>query len=211
MAIAPLTHGWPTIHWWLSLNAAEQAAWAAAVFGLLAAAGGFAAAWASYRAANAALTIADDQAQREAARNARRAELHAAYVFNEMAEFKTHIPNIQAPANAIPSLRGEKSVTQTIGQMLAACRDWQVLLDRIPIDSIAELPESCARHTAAAISSARYVIRLSEAVVRRRRDGIIDLDFAEKAARTIEKKCVEISSNLEKYVAYANATFAYDP
>jgi hypothetical protein len=48
----------PGLHWWLGLNASEQAAWAAVVAALLGAAGGFAAAWASFRAARLAIELA---------------------------------------------------------------------------------------------------------------------------------------------------------
>lgn len=204
--LVPLMHSGPTIAWWLGLNAAEQAAWTAAVFGLLAAAGGFAAAWASYKAAKVALKIASDQAVREEARYARRAEVHAAYMFNEIALVYGYISTIQAPAAALTTAALSDAMAK-INMLDAETSQLLKLIDRIPKESIAELPEVCAPQVAGAISSARFVAVSASGLRDKWQASGGDLDSAQRIGRAIENRCVEIRTNLGAYVKYAKEHF----
>jgi hypothetical protein len=208
-ALAPLMHSAPTVGWWLGLNAAEQAAWAGAVFGLLAAGGGFAAAWASYKAAKVALKIADDQAAREEVRYARRAEMHAAYMFNEIALVYGYIPRIQAPAAALKTALVFDAMAK-INMLDAEASQLLSLVERIPKESIAELPEACAPHVAGAISSVRFVAISAKSLREKWQEAGGDIDHAQRIGKAIENRCVEIRTNLSSYVKYAKVHFGAD-
>lgn len=207
--LAPLTHSAPTVVWWLGLNASEQAAWTAAIMGLLAAAGGFSAAWSSYRAAKIALRIADDQAAREEARYARRAEVHAAYAFNEIALVYAFITKVQAPASALRTASAADAMAK-INQLDAEASQLLILVDRIPTESVAELPEECAPQTAGAISSARFIAFSAKGLRDRWQTSGDDIDRAQRIGKAIENRCVEIRTNLAPYVKYAKEHFGAD-
>ena len=65
-------------------NAAWAGVWVAILVGTLAAAGGFAAAWASYRAAHIALAIANDEKLRRQEEEVARGRVIASYLFTDV-------------------------------------------------------------------------------------------------------------------------------
>jgi len=205
-----LAHSVPGIHWWLGLNAAEQAAWAAAVMGLLAAIGGTAAAIGSFRAAKIALVVAEQAAQREGQRFARRAEVHAAYIFNELAlvyEFRKVISPLAASL-ADPELETEVALN-ALDQIDKAADQWKVLVSRVSRESVASLPDECGAATAGALSSIQFACFQIKAATKSER-AKKNLGQIYITAQQIVRRCESIKENFAPYVAYARKTFQAD-
>ncbi|MDR3444728.1 hypothetical protein [Dyella sp.] len=204
-----LGHSLPGPRWWLGLNAAEQAGWAAAVMGLLAALGGAAAALASFRAANVALSIAQQQAERENARFDRRAETHAAGIFTEVALVVGYLDQLQSLAENLATSVPDD--TYSIARVLFENVEiWSKLVNRVPLDSIMELPEACAPHMAGAFSSARMLVMQGSTLLNKWTASPEDFDRVRRIAQSMSNRCVEIRSNLQPYLSFAKETFGSD-
>lgn len=205
-----LTQSAPSWSWWIGLNAGEQAAWAAALIGLLAAAGGFAAAWASFRAAKTALNIASAQASREDERDARRAEVHAAFIIHELGTVYRFVDVVLPVASALGAVKGNKDLVEgTADAFEKAGQKWQNLIDQIDRKSVAQLPDECAAATAGAISEASSACVSILASVNKFRLAS-DIDALQRTARLIEQRCLSIRKNLKPYLVYAKTHFNAD-
>lgn len=201
-----LRHSAPSMHWWLGLNAAEQAAWAAAIVGLLAAAGGFAAAMASYFAAKTALIIAARQEARQDAKAAQRAEVHAAYIFNEIALVFGFIQPVQAHANAIAAATDYATIRRLGAQLFELAKNWTQAINDVRPENVAELPDECAASVAGAMSAARFASRLAHSILPNTKDDSA-VEAQRKVAATVEIHCLQIQKNFQPYLKYCRETF----
>lgn len=162
---------------------------------------------ATFMAALTALYIANGQASRERSRFERRAEVHAAYIFNEIALVYRHIDAIYLPASTMKFCLSTDSFKNNIASLAEQAETWRSLIERIPAETLAELPDECAPHTAGAISSARYVVMMAKNLRRSWDFGIYDEENARAIGKAIEKRCEEIADNLRAFSEYAKRTF----
>lgn len=206
-AAGTLQHSTPSVRWWLGLNAGEQAAWAAAFVGLLAAAGGFAAAVASFWAAKTALEIAKKEDERQDTKSARRAEVHAAYIFNEIALVYGFIQPVQASASGLAAATDYTVMRRLGAQLFEHAKHWNEAINDVRPESVAELPEECAAWTAGAMSAARFASRLAYSIQPNLTQDGFAMDAQRKVAATVETHCVQIQKNFEPYLKYCRETF----
>ena len=188
--------------YWGPLKAGDWATWAGAAGSILAAA-------AAVAAAIIALRISNEAAARESARYARRAETHAAFMFNEVVLVHTYLGKIQSLASAMAHA-GPDNTYELAVQLVGDGRKWSELIERIPLDSISELPEAFAPHTAGAISSSRMLALQADTLLQKWRGQPEDFDRLHRMGATMERRCVEISSNLKPYLDFAKERFGYE-
>ncbi|MFC4761593.1 hypothetical protein [Dyella koreensis] len=208
MGSTPITHSLPTVFWWLGLNAVEQAAWAAAIMGLLAAAGGFAAAIASFRAARIALEIAGKQAAREDARRTRREETHAANIFNELALLHGHTEDMKVASQQLIEMdAGNPRIGQEISSYWKQSKEWESLVKQVDAESVTMLPDDCAPHIAAVVSTIRTSCFQIDRACTQYQEHVFWVVKVKNAARNTMVKCDEVLSNYKPFLEYAKRTF----
>lgn len=161
----------------------------------------------AYKAADVALEVAGADAQREKERYDRRAAVHAAYVYNQIAVVQRVVQDTQGVASGVAAATDE-AVMEKLAHRLASCADvWQTAIDAIRPENIAELPDICAASTAGAISQSRFTMILANNAVKKFFKEQADPDEFQRNARIIEDHCAKIARNLTPYIEYAKAHF----
>ena len=188
--------------YWGPLRVGDWATWAGAAGSILAALG-------AVYAAKMALRIANEAAERETGRYARRAETHAAFMFNEVVLVHGYLGRIHSLASALAHA-GPDNTYEIAVDLRAEGQKWSELIERIPLDSISELPEAFAPHTAGAISSARMLALQADSLLKKWRGQPEDFDRLRRMGAIMERRCVEISNNLKPYLDFAKERFGYE-
>lgn len=160
----------------------------------------------AYKAADVALAISAEDAKRQQDRFDRRAEAHAAFMFNEIAMVYGFIEPMHARAAALTTAH-EPDAYGLMNDLAESANRWQLLIDRIPIASISELPDECAAATAGSISSARFTIMQATSLWDKWGAGVGQIDRTNQMAGIIVRRCLEIRGNLQPYLKYARERF----
>jgi len=163
----------------------------------------------AYKAADVALEVASADAQRERERYDRRAEVHAAYIFNQIVVVYGFAEPVQARAELV-RVTDVATAHEKIKDLAKLAAGWRDLLDQVRVESIAELPDECAVSTAGAISSIRHTIQQAETLWKKSQGGVADLDRVSKIASIIIRRCIEIRENFGPYLKYARDRFGSD-
>lgn len=193
----------PHAGWSSELGVGDLATW-------FAAAGSVAAAFAARAAARDALRISNEAAQREANRFARQAEVNAAHIFTELVLVHDFAEVVLPFASALASRQlGEEQTDSHAKSLTDAAKHWEMLVTRIDIPSLRELPDECASETAGAVSTVRYICYLvnvanDEWIKKKNLDDLI------RAAEEVVKGCYDIQNNFRPYTAYAKRVFSAD-
>jgi hypothetical protein len=174
---------------------------------VLAAIGGVAAAVASFRAARVALEIARQEAKRQEDRFERRAKVHAAYIFNQLVVAAKFAEQVQPIANGIVGATDFKVVQNLASELESQARAWQVAVDAIRPENIAELPDSCAAPTAGAISQSRFTILLAISIFDTATRHPDRSDQVQKNAAAVERQCILIAQGFLPYSTYVQEHF----
>jgi hypothetical protein len=186
----------------MGLKVGDLATWAGAIGSVLAAI-------AAWRAARIALRIAQTDAERREMQVARRAEVHAAYIFNQILLVYGFADPVQAMAEVVRSC-DPAQLGDRLYELMKLADGWRELLNKVPASSIAELPDECAAPTAGAVSSVLYTIENIDSLWEKFKRGNRDYDRIIKIAELIIKRCVNIRHNFHPYIAYAKERFGYE-
>jgi hypothetical protein len=160
----------------------------------------------AYKAADVALEVANAAAQRDKERYDLRAEVHAAYIFNQVVMVYGFADQIHSTAELVKDA-DKATAYDKVSDLAKLAHGWRDLLDKVRVESIAELPDECAAATAGAISSIRHAIEQIETLWEKWQAGKGDLDRASKIASIIIRRCIEIRSNFGPYLKYARDKF----
>lgn len=188
--------------YWGPLKVGDWATWAGAIGSILAA-------LAAMGAAIIALRIANQAAAREEARYARRAETHAAFMFNEVVLVYRSLDRFQSLASALAHADHESTYRIAV-ELAAVGGQLSKLIERVPLNSISELPEAFAPHTAGAISSCRMLVLEASTLLANWHGQPEDFDRLHRRGCGMERRCVEIHSNLQRFIDFAKETFGYE-
>lgn len=188
--------------YWGALKVGDWATWAGAVGSILAA-------LAAMGAAIIALRIANQAAKREEARYARRAETHAALMFDEVVLVYRSLDRVQSLASAL-ALAGPGNAFDVARELKATGDQLSKLIERIPINSISELPEAFAPHTAGAVSSCRMLVLEASTLLTNWREQPEDFDRLHRRGRGMEHRCLEIHTNLQPFIDFAKDAFGVE-
>jgi len=127
MMMSPPSHSFPTIHWWLSLNAAEQSAWVAGL-------GAFA-------AAGAALLISGREQGRRKREIKQQARIAASYLYTDIAYLardSVFVRRTLLEWSKLPDSNGLAGKISELRQILLKSRG---IVGRIDLEKIGRLPE----------------------------------------------------------------------
>lgn len=170
-----LGHSWPSIHWWLSLNAADQGAWVAGL-------GAFAAAF-------AALWISDQDRRRRKWEQSDRADVCAHYVTIDLQRLADSIVRLRRALLSIDLSKQHSGFAREIYSIEQCVEDITRVRARIDINLMLILPTKVGQQVALAIGSLPLVCDAASMVAFRMRaaDEIImqsQENFSTPAAMT---------------------------
>lgn len=147
MFVQPLGHSWPSVHWWLTLTAADQGAWIAGIGALAAAA--------------AAVFIAGWEGRRRHRERESRGRLVAAYLYTPFVRIHGYLREMERLAysySAILPGNATLDVADDARKLKLSCDDISSSLGTFSISDAAYLPDSVGSKLAIAVSEVAMLV-----------------------------------------------------
>ena len=138
-------------------NAAWAGVWVAIVVGTLAAAGGFAAAWASYRAARIALAVANDEKLRRHEEEIARGRVIASYLFTDVGGIQKRCEEAIKALDKVQTFTDERAM-QLLDSARSIVREMDVTKIQENLEKLIWLPTGHATALAAIPDMKRVIL-----------------------------------------------------